>query len=294
MPWCAAAARNPTTPLATDERWQHIRTPTLKWDDHGAQTAAKIAARAAAAQAAERQARAEQQLEAAESRAREEQQAALRAETEALALRQSEEAAARQSEDAATVASEAALLSARRRRELESARSAVVEAEAVQERSSRSAEQAERSHSQAADEAESAEQAAGRAKRQLGGKAPRRSRRVAGGGALSSRLSPRELSDPDVVCFHPFDLPWLCSAPFHQLLSSSAVAGDAARGGAPRQDHPDRIAAPAATAPLLRSRRLLRGPTQSLERTTDLPSGVHAADTVGLCGDGVVVRWHGR
>ena len=200
VPWCAEAARHPTAPLATDERWQHIHTPTLKWDDHGAQTAAKVAARAAAAQAAERQARADQQLEAAESRAREEQQAALRAEAEALALRQSEEAAARQSEDAATVAAEAALLSARRRRELESARSAVVEAEAVQERSARSAEQAERSHSQAADEAESAEQAAGRAKRQLGGKAPRRSRRVAGGGALSSRLSPRELSDPDVVC----------------------------------------------------------------------------------------------
>ena len=200
VPWCAEAARHPTAPLATDERWQHIHTPTLKWDDHGAQTAAKVAARAAAAQAAERQARADQQLEAAESRAREEQQAALRAETEALALRQSEEAAARQSEDAATVAAEAALLSARRRRELESARSAVVEAEAVQERSARSAEQAERSHSQAADEAESAEQAAGRAKRQLGGKASRRSRRVAGGSALSSRLSPRELSDPDVVC----------------------------------------------------------------------------------------------
>ena len=42
VPWCAEAARHPTAPMATDERWQHIHTPTLKWDDHGAQTAAKV------------------------------------------------------------------------------------------------------------------------------------------------------------------------------------------------------------------------------------------------------------
>ena len=179
--------------------------PILGWDEHGAETETQLVAREKAEEAEKRRVWAERAAEQAEMQKLAEQEAAAEAEAEAAHLRAEEADAARKAADAAAIAAEASLVATRQRRELEAARSAMVVAEALEDKLSKQREQAVVTHSQLAHAAELARTADERAQDELNTSPRRRAAWTPGArvhGALSTHLTARDLSDAETIQPH--------------------------------------------------------------------------------------------